>query len=77
MITVVGGSDGLIMPRGVINYYRTMADRYTERSGRDPFIDARFGEGPDHHASERYRGVPCELLVADSGYWDGINFGMD
>ena len=28
MITFVGGNDALIMPRGVINYYRVMARRY-------------------------------------------------
>ena len=30
MVTFVGANDGLIMPRGVINYYRVMADRYAE-----------------------------------------------
>ena len=29
MITFVGANDALIMPRGVINYYRVMAQRYT------------------------------------------------
>ena len=47
MITVVGANDGLIMPRGVINYYRVMA--------------ARYAEGSDHSAkadpSDRFRGV--------------------
>ena len=28
MVTFVGANDGLIMPRGVINYYRVMAQRY-------------------------------------------------
>jgi hypothetical protein len=37
MITFVGANDGLIMPRGVINYYRVMAERYAEQSGDDPF----------------------------------------
>ena len=36
MVTFVGANDGLIMPRGVINYYRQMAARYAEGSGRDP-----------------------------------------
>ena len=35
MITFVGANDGLIMPRGVINYYRVMAERYEERSDHD------------------------------------------
>ena len=47
MITVVGTNDQLIMPRGVINYYRVMA--------------ARYAEGSDHSAkadpSDRFRGV--------------------
>ncbi len=46
MITVVGTNDALIMPRGVINYYRVMA--------------ARYAEGADHAAfsgSDRFRGV--------------------
>jgi len=30
LVTFVGGNDGLIMPRGVINYYRVMAQRYKE-----------------------------------------------
>ncbi len=30
MVTFVGANDGLIMPRGVINYYRVMAARYAE-----------------------------------------------
>ena len=28
LLTIVGGNDQLIFPRGVINYYRTMAQRY-------------------------------------------------
>jgi hypothetical protein len=55
MITFVGANDGLIMPRGVINYYRLMAERYADRS------DRRYAEGSDrgpfHDPSERYRGV--------------------
>jgi Tannase and feruloyl esterase len=47
MITVVGANDGLIMPRGVINYYRTMADRYADGSDHDPKADP----------SDRFRGV--------------------
>jgi Tannase and feruloyl esterase len=47
MITVVGTNDALIMPRGVVNYYRVMA--------------ARYAEGSDHAAnadpSNRFRGV--------------------
>ena len=31
MITMVGTNDQLIMPRGVINYYRQMASRYDKR----------------------------------------------
>jgi hypothetical protein len=37
MITYVGANDQLIMPRGVINYYRQMASRYDKRR------DHRFG----------------------------------
>jgi hypothetical protein len=47
MVTVVGANDGLIMPRGVINYYRVMAARYAEGSDHDPF----------HDPSSRFRGV--------------------
>ena len=45
MITVVGANDGLIMPRGVINYYRVMAARYAEGSAHNPKADPsdRFG----------------------------------
>jgi hypothetical protein len=33
LLTFVGGNDPLIFPRGVINYYRTMASRYARRPG--------------------------------------------
>ena len=38
MVTFVGANDGLIMPRGVINYYRQMARRYkraNDKTGYD------------------------------------------
>jgi hypothetical protein len=57
MITFVGANDGLIMPRGVINYYRVMAARYAERFDHDPLIAARFGDGADHDSSDRFRGI--------------------
>jgi Tannase and feruloyl esterase len=53
MITFVGANDGLIMPRGVINYYRVMAARYEERSDHEAFLDPS-----DHDAfHDRFRGV--------------------
>src|SRR4029078_9225678 len=33
LLTFVGGNDQLIFPRGVINYYRAMAERYGRRAG--------------------------------------------
>ena len=39
MITVVGTNDQLIMPRGVINYYRVMAARYAEGSANSAKAD--------------------------------------
>jgi feruloyl esterase len=47
MITFVGANDGLIMPRGVINYYRVMAARYAEGSDNSAKADP----------SDRFRGV--------------------
>jgi len=47
MITVVGANDALIMPRGVINYYRVMAKRYAEGSANSAKADA----------SDRFAGV--------------------
>ena len=47
MVTFVGANDGLIMPRGVINYYREMADRYAEG-----FHNIAFGD-----PSDRFRGI--------------------
>ena len=47
MITFVGANDGLIMPRGVINYYRVMAARYAEGSANSAKADP----------SDRFRGV--------------------
>ena len=35
LLTFVGGNDQLIFPRGVINYYRTMAVRYSDHDGPD------------------------------------------
>ncbi len=35
LLTFVGGNDQLIMPRGVINYYRQMASRYGEHGEPD------------------------------------------
>ena len=60
MITVVGANDGLIMPRGVINYYRVMAARYAEGSDHDPLIAARFAVNDHdlfHDPSDRFRGI--------------------
>jgi Tannase and feruloyl esterase len=48
MITFVGANDGLIMPRGVVNYYRVMAARYQHRSDHD-------GDRDDHH--DPFQGV--------------------
>jgi hypothetical protein len=56
MITVVGANDGLIMPRGVINYYRVMAARYAERHG---VVAASFPGlfDHDHDSSDSFQGV--------------------
>lgn len=37
LLTFVGGNDQLIMPRGVINYYRQMASHYGDRHGEPDF----------------------------------------
>jgi hypothetical protein len=37
LLTFVGGNDQLIFPRGVINYYRLMASRYSRHPGRPDF----------------------------------------
>jgi hypothetical protein len=47
MLTFVGGNDPLIMPRGVINYYRVMAARYAEGAANSAKADA----------SDRFAGV--------------------
>src|SRR5262245_2582299 len=36
LLTFVGGNDQLIMPRGVINYYRQMASRFGQGAGKGP-----------------------------------------
>jgi hypothetical protein len=41
MVTFVGANDQFIMPRGVINYYRTMAQRYQMRNDRTGFEGVR------------------------------------
>lgn len=57
MVTVVGTNDGLIMPRGVINYYRVMAARYAGGFDHDPLIAARFADDSDHDLPGRFRGI--------------------
>ncbi len=39
LLTFVGGNDQLIMPRGVINYYRQMASRFGQGAGKGPDFD--------------------------------------
>jgi hypothetical protein len=56
MITVVGANDGLIMPRGVINYYRVMAARYAERHGMvAASVPGLFDH--DHDSSDSFKDV--------------------
>jgi hypothetical protein len=59
MITMVGANDQLIMPRGVINYYRQMADRYDNRRDHHFGFDHDFfGKGNDidfRHVQKFYR----------------------
>ncbi|HEX9811746.1 MAG TPA: tannase/feruloyl esterase family alpha/beta hydrolase [Burkholderiales bacterium] len=59
MITMVGANDQLIMPRGVINYYRQMADRYDNRNDHHFGFDHHFfGKGNDidfRHVQKFYR----------------------
>ena len=55
MITFVGANDGLIMPRGVINYYRVMAARYENRSDHDATADP--SDRDDHHHDHASEGV--------------------
>ena len=37
MLTFVGGNDQFIYPRGVLNYYRQMAERYQKHNDRTGF----------------------------------------
>jgi len=58
MITFVGANDGLIMPRGVINYYRAMAARYAEASDNPLMaLVAANADGSDHDPADRFRGI--------------------
>jgi hypothetical protein len=52
MITIVGGNDQLIFPRGVINYYRGMARRY-----QTPRNETDFGEVQTFYRLFRAPGV--------------------
>ena len=47
MVTFVGANDALIMPRGVINYYRVMAERYADW----------YHTVANDDSSDRFRGV--------------------
>ena len=47
LVTFVGANDGLIMPRGVINYYRVMAARYADR----------YDYAANADPSTRFRGI--------------------
>ena len=53
MITVVGTNDALIMPRGVINYYRVMAARYAEGSDNAGWFNNAAKADP----ADRFRGI--------------------
>jgi Tannase and feruloyl esterase len=47
MVTFVGANDALIMPRGVINYYRVMAERYADW----------YHTVANDDSSDRFRGI--------------------
>ncbi len=54
MITYVGANDQLIMPRGVINYYRQMASRYDYRQDH---ASSGTGSVPGHGNEVDFTGV--------------------
>ena len=54
MLTYVGASDQLIMPRGVINYYRQMASRYDYRQDH---ASSGTGSVPGHGNDVDFTGV--------------------
>jgi len=62
MITVVGANDGLIMPRGVINYYRVMAARYEHRSDRYYGANATRNESLTAPLVRKLTGETCRTL---------------
>ena len=54
MLTYVGANDQLIMPRGVINYYRLMASRYDYRQDH---ASSGTGSFPGHGNDVNFTGV--------------------
>ena len=76
MVTFVGGNDQLIMPRGVINYYRTMAQRYQLRNDRTRFDGVQQFYRLFHVPGTGHCGLPIFSNGGSLGPWpqNGADF---
>jgi hypothetical protein len=76
MVTFVGGNDQLIMPRGVINYYRTMAQRYQLRNDRTGFDGVQQFYRLFHVPGTGHCGLPIFSNGGSLGPWpqNGADF---
>jgi hypothetical protein len=75
MITFVGGNDQFIYPRGVINYYRQMAQRYQKRNDRNGFEGVQSFYRLFHAPGVGHCGAPI-FSLGTTGPWptNGADF---
>jgi Tannase and feruloyl esterase len=81
MLTFVGGNDQFIYPRGVLNYYRLMAQRYREDDDDTGFAGVQSFYRLFHAPGVGHCGIPAGVLgpnasLGDIGPWprNGVDF---
>jgi hypothetical protein len=75
MITFVGANDQFIYPRGVINYYRQMAERYQTKNDRSGFEGVQSFYRLFHAPGVGHCGLPI-FSLGTAGPWptNGADF---
>ena len=76
MVTFVGANDALIMPRGVLNYYRVMAQRYALHHDSTGFDGVQQFYRLFHVPGTSHCGLPILSNGASLGPWPqgGVDF---
>ena len=70
LLTVVGGNDQFIYPRGVLNYYRQMAARYRARHDATGFEGVQNFYRLFHAPGVGHCGIPAGVLGPGTGLGD-------